>query len=198
MRKCVTPHPSGYAAHLPLKGKALQKGMIKMSKMNVRKMKMRCDVKGCKNVDSYCISRSAELGGVVICEDCLRDALAAIENYVEPKKKTDTKPPELFYSGIEDIVSEVSDNDDELSLAGEAAENDTSQKDVPNTENIQNTETDDVLQSVGDGVLDVPNTRTNSTNNEGTPHPSEKPTASKPTAPKRAAKKKTAERGNDK
>lgn len=146
--------------------------------MNVRKMKMRCDVKGCKNVDSYCISRSAELGGVVICEDCLRDALAAIENYVEPKKKTDTKPPELFYSGVEDIVSEVSDNDDELSLAGEAAENDTSQKDVPNT-------------------------RTNSTNNEGTPHPSEKPTTSKPTAPKRAtpkraAKKKTAERGNDK
>lgn len=190
-----------------------------MAKMNVRKMKMRCDVKGCKNVDSYCISRSAELGGVVICEDCLRDALTAIENYVEPKKKTDTKPPELFYSGIEDTVSEVSDNDDELSLAGEAAENDTSQKDAPNTENIQNTETDDVLhpvgdgepntetddvlQSVGDGVLDVPNMRTNSTNNEGTPHPSEKPTTSKPTAPKRttpkrAAKKKTAERGNDK
>ena len=176
MRKCVTPHPSGYAAHLPLKGKALQKGMIKMSKMNVRKMKMRCDVKGCKNVDSYCISRSAELGGGVICAGCLRDALAAIENYVEPKKKTDTKPPELFYSGIEDIVSETV----------------TPQAEMPNTE------TDDVLQSVGDGVLDVPNTRTNSTNNEGTPHPSEKPTASKPTAPKRAAKKKTAERGNDK
>lgn len=197
-----------------------------MAKMNVRKMKMRCDVKGCKNVDSYCISRSAELGGVVICEDCLRDALAAIENYVEPKKKTDTKPPELFYSGIEDIVSEVSDNDDELSLAGEAAENDTSQKDVPNTENIQNTETDDVLhpvedgepntetddvlQSVGDGVLDVPNTRTE----ELTPHPSpdgdtfpsrgrqndasSKERQKTAATPKRAAKKKTAERGNDK
>lgn len=197
-----------------------------MAKMNVRKMKMRCDVKGCKNVDSYCISRSAELGGVVICEDCLRDALTAIENYVEPKKKTDTKPPELFYSGIEDIVSEVSDNDDELSLAGEAAENDTSQKDAPNTENIQNTETDDVLhpvgdgepntetddvlQSVGDGVLDVPNMRTE----ELTPHPSpdgdtfpsrgrqndasSKERQKTAAAPKRAVKKKTAERGNDK
>lgn len=150
------------------------KGMIKMAKMNVRKMKMRCDVKGCRNVDSYCISRSAELGGVVICEDCLRDALTAIENYVEPKKKADTKPPELFYSGIEDIVSEVSDNDDELSLAGEAAENDTSQKDVPNTEDIQNTETEDV------------------------PNLSKKSTNSKSATPKRAAKKKTAERGNDK
>ena len=158
------------------------KGMIKMAKMNVRKMKMRCDVKGCRNVDSYCISRSAEMGGVVICEDCLRDALTAIENYVEPKKKTDTKPPELFYSGIEDIVSETV----------------TPQAEMPNTE------TEDVLQSVGDGVLDVPNTRTNSTNNEGTPHPSEKPTTLKPTTskptapkrttPKRAAKKKTAER----
>ena len=175
--------------------------------MNVRKMKMRCDVKGCKNVDSYCISRSAELGGVVICEDCLRDALAAIENYVEPKKKTDTKPPELFYSGIEDIVSEVSDNDDELSLAGEAAENDTSQKDVPNTENIQNTETDDVLHPVEDGEL---NTETEKL----TPHPSpdgdtfpsrgrqndasSKERQKTAATPKRAAKKKTAERGNDK
>lgn len=114
------------------------------------------------------------MGGVVICEDCLRDALTAIENYVEPKKKADTKPPELFYSGIEDIVSEVSDNDDELSLAGEAAENDTSQKDVPNTEDIQNTETEDV------------------------PNLSKKSTNSKSATPKRAAKKKTAERGNDK
>ena len=156
--------------------------------MNVRKMKMRCDVKGCKNVDSYCISRSAELGGVVICEDCLRDALAAIENYVEPKKKTDTKPPELFYSGVEDTVSERV----------------TPQAETPNTE------MEDVLQSVGDGVLDVPNTRTE----ELTPHPSpdgdtfpsrgrqndasSKERQKTAATPKRAAKKKTAERGNDK
>lgn len=154
---------------------------------------MRCDVKGCKNVDSYCISRSAELGGVVICEDCLRDALAAIENYVEPKKKTDTKPPELFYSGIEDTVSERV----------------TPQAEMPNTK------TDDVLHPVEDGVLDVPNTRTE----ELTPHPSpdgdtfpsrgrqndasskeRQKTAAAPkrATPKRAAKKKTAERGNDK
>lgn len=156
-------------------------------------MKMRCDVKGCKNVDSYCISRSAELGGVVICEDCLRDALAAIENYVEPKKKTDTKPPELFYSGIEDTVSERV----------------TPQAEMPNTK------TDDVLHPVEDGVLDVPNTRTE----ELTPHPSpdgdtfpsrgrqndasskeRQKTAAAPkrATPKRATKKKTAERGNDK
>lgn len=146
-----------------------------MAKMNVRKLKKRCDVRGCKSLDTFCISRSCEFGGsVIICESCLREALAAIENYVEPKKKTDTKPPELFYSGIEDIVSKVSDNDDELSLAGEAAENDTSQKDVPNTEDIQNTETEDV------------------------PNLSKKPTNSKSATPKRAAKKKTAERGNDK
>ena len=161
--------------------------------MNVRKMKMRCDVKGCKNVDSYCISRSAELGGVVICEDCLRDALTAIENYVEPKKKTDTKPPELFYSGVEDTVSER--------VTPQAETPNTETEDVlqPVENGEPNTETDDVLQSVGDGVHDVPNMRTE----ELTPHPSEKPTTSKPTAPKRttpkrAAKKKTAERGNDK
>ena len=144
-----------------------------MAKMNVRKMKMRCDVKGCKNVDSYCISRSAELGGVVICEDCLRDALTAIENYVEPKKKTDTKPPELFYSGIEDTVSETVDT--------------TSHS--PQTE-TPNTETEDVLQPVEDGG---PNTET-----EDVPNLSKKPTTSKSATPKRAAKKKTAERGNDK
>lgn len=179
------------------------KGMIKMAKMNVRKMKMRCDVRGCKSVDTYCISRSAELGGVVICEDCLRDALAAIENYVEPKKKTDTKPPELFYSGIEDIISETV----------------TPQTETPNTE------TEDVLQSVEDGE---PNTETEKL----TPHPpqavplplngkadnspregnadnatlkgegvktnSSKERQKTAATPKRAAKKKTAERGNDK
>ena len=172
--------------------------------MNVRKMKMRCDVKGCKNVDSYCISRSAELGGVVICEDCLRDALAAIENYVEPKKKTDTKPPELFYSGVEDTVSER--------VTPQAETPNTETEDVlqPVEDGEPNTKTDDVLQSVGDGVLDVPNMRTE----ELTPHPSpdgdtfpsrgrqndasSKERQKTAATPKRAAKKKTAERGNDK
>ena len=104
------------------------------------------------------------------------------------QKKTDTKPPELFYSGVEDTVSERV----------------TPQAETPNTE------TDDVLQSVGDGVHDVPNTRTE----ELTPHPSPdgdtfpsrgrqndastKERQKTAATPKRAAKKKTAERGNDK
>ena len=91
-----------------------------MKKMNVRKLKKRCDVRGCKSLDTFCIARSAELGGVVICEDCLREALAAIENYVEPKKKTDTKPPELFYSS--QVIDKPQDVENET-LSTEQDEN---------------------------------------------------------------------------
>ena len=149
-----------------------------MAKMNVRKMKMRCDVKGCKNVDSYCISRSAELGGVVICEDCLRDALTAIENYVEPKKKTDTKPPELFYSGIEDTVSETG----------------TPQNETPNTETEELTpHPPQAVPLPLKGKADNANLK-----GEGVKTNSSKERQKTAATPKRAAKKKTAERGNDK
>lgn len=151
-----------------------------MKKMNVRKLKKRCDVRGCKSLDTFCIARSAELGGVVICEDCLREALAAIENYVEPKKKTDTKPPELFYSSQvidkpQDVENETLSTEQDEKIGAEQKENATSE------ETYSPVISDSEVQEVRD--------ETSQSGEE------------KKAVPKRtraAAKKKTAERGNDK
>lgn len=48
-----------------------------MNAMNVKRVKRLCTVKGCKNTDSYAISRSSEMGGIIICRDCLTAALEA-------------------------------------------------------------------------------------------------------------------------
>ena len=66
--------------------------------MFVKKIKRVCGVRGCKNTDNvYAISKTREMGNSIIaCKDCLKEALASIENYVEPVKvKTERKP--LFY-----------------------------------------------------------------------------------------------------
>ena len=46
--------------------------------MNVKKVNRLCTVKGCKNTASYAISRSSEYGGIIICKDCLSEALEAV------------------------------------------------------------------------------------------------------------------------
>lgn len=66
--------------------------------MYIKKIKRRCDVKGCKNTDTFCISRSSEIGNsVIICKNCLTEALDAVENYTEPKKTAMSNPPALFF-----------------------------------------------------------------------------------------------------
>ena len=66
--------------------------------MYIKKIKRRCDVKGCKNTDTFCISRSSEIGNsVIICKNCLTEALNAVENYTEPKKTAMSNPPALFF-----------------------------------------------------------------------------------------------------
>ena len=58
--------------------------------MYAKKLKRRCSVRGCKNTVSYNISRSRELGySVIICEDCLKDAVEAIKS-AQPKKEQPT------------------------------------------------------------------------------------------------------------
>ena len=65
--------------------------------MYVKKIKRICGVRNCSNTDVFAISRSKDMSNsVIICKDCLKDALNSIENYVEPVKvKTEQKP--LFY-----------------------------------------------------------------------------------------------------
>lgn len=66
--------------------------------MNVRRVKRKCGVRGCKCTDSYAISLAGEVGNtVIICKSCLGKALGAIDDVpAEPTPKRDAIPP-LFY-----------------------------------------------------------------------------------------------------
>lgn len=61
--------------------------------MYVKKIKRICGVRGCKNKESYALSRSREMGNsVIICKDCLKEALSAIDKqYPEPKDEALTE-----------------------------------------------------------------------------------------------------------
>lgn len=60
--------------------------------MYIKQVKRVCDVRGCRNVGSYHISKLREIGySVIICEDCLRAAVAAIDGATEPKQAAETK-----------------------------------------------------------------------------------------------------------
>ena len=69
--------------------------------MNIRKVKRKCSVRGCKNTDCFAISKVREVGNsVIICASCLKDGVEAVEGYIpEPKKKHKTAPP-LFYNNV--------------------------------------------------------------------------------------------------
>jgi hypothetical protein len=71
--------------------------------MKVRRLKRMCAVKGCNCTDTFAITKTCEFGGVIICEECLRDAVIAIESggIYEPEKKTKSDVP-LFHHPSED------------------------------------------------------------------------------------------------
>lgn len=52
--------------------------------MYFKKLKRKCGVRGCKNTDNvFVISRNRELGhSIIICRDCMAEALNAADNYV--------------------------------------------------------------------------------------------------------------------
>lgn len=48
--------------------------------MYTRKIKRKCGVRGCRNTVSYALSKTREMGNsVIICEECLKASLDAIE-----------------------------------------------------------------------------------------------------------------------
>ena len=70
--------------------------------MYVKRLKRKCGIRGCKNIDTYALSKSKEVGSqVIICKSCLEEALEAINNLPdEPKAKTYKEPPALFFNHI--------------------------------------------------------------------------------------------------
>ena len=55
--------------------------------MNIRKIKRQCMMRGCKNTDTYAISKTREFGGVILCKECLKSALNMINVQENPKEK---------------------------------------------------------------------------------------------------------------
>ena len=72
--------------------------------MFVRQVKRKCSVRGCKNTECFAISKVREVGNtVIICKNCLSDALGAIDE-IDPKTKSNipsldnTEAPPLFFN----------------------------------------------------------------------------------------------------
>ena len=83
--------------------------------MFVKKIKRKCDVRGCKNIaDVYLISKRRDMSNTVaMCRDCLKEAFASTEGYVEvPKAKAEPKP--LFpHPELEVTLSSVAEKEPE-------------------------------------------------------------------------------------
>ena len=103
--------------------------------MYVKKVRRKCGVRGCKNIDTYTLSLSRESGNsVIICKSCLGKALGAIDEAVEEKSTlvSHTEAPALFFnsrigSKLADAVEtgELASGDEEelKKLVNEVAEN---------------------------------------------------------------------------
>ena len=54
--------------------------------MYVRKIRRKCGNRGCRNTSNvYAISKAREMGNsIIVCEDCLREALKTIEEANKP------------------------------------------------------------------------------------------------------------------
>lgn len=58
--------------------------------MYVKKIRRRCGNRGCRSTSNvYAISKTREMGNsIIVCEDCLRDALKTIEEANNPIEET--------------------------------------------------------------------------------------------------------------
>lgn len=70
--------------------------------MNIRYIKRKCGVMGCKNIGSFAISKINHFGNtVIICDSCLKEALEAAQTVGEPKAIQGSSPPDNpFYSHL--------------------------------------------------------------------------------------------------
>ena len=84
--------------------------------MFVKKFKRKCDVRGCKNTANvYLISKRREMGNTIaICTECLKDAQASIDGYVEEKKAIKVARPLFPHPELEVTLSSVTDEEPEL------------------------------------------------------------------------------------
>ena len=79
--------------------------------MKIKKIKRKCEVRGCKNTDTYSLTNTNEFGNsVIICEECLKKAVKAVAEYdpsAEKKTVSVPPPPLFFHGGIEKTAKNV-------------------------------------------------------------------------------------------
>lgn len=84
--------------------------------MYLKRIKRKCMVRGCKNTDTYTMSKTREMGNsVYMCKDCIAEADKAVKSYVEPEKtmvKKGIKP--LFFNSFLKTDTSVTENEPEL------------------------------------------------------------------------------------
>ena len=82
--------------------------------MFVKKFKRKCDVRGCKNTANvFLVSKRREMGNTIaICTECLKEAQASIDGYVEEKKVVVKDNAPLFHHPELDVtLSSVADDE---------------------------------------------------------------------------------------
>lgn len=83
--------------------------------MFVKKFRRKCDVRGCKNTANvFLVSKRREMGNTIaICTDCLKEAQASIDGYVEEKKAVVKVDKPLFpHPELEVTTSSVADTEE--------------------------------------------------------------------------------------
>ena len=68
--------------------------------MNIRMIKRKCGVRGCRELVSFAISKTREMGNsVIICKKCLAEAEKMARDYKVPEKpEKKSGVPGLFYN----------------------------------------------------------------------------------------------------
>ena len=68
--------------------------------MNIAMVKRKCNVRGCREVQSFAISKTRETGmSVIICKNCLEEAIKSVKDFKMPEKPVFSGAvPELFYN----------------------------------------------------------------------------------------------------
>lgn len=90
--------------------------------MYVKRLRRKCGVRGCRNIDTFSISLSREAGNTVnICASCLGKAFGAIDDVPEAvdSRTSRTEAPALFFNSriapvetpAEEAVEEVVEKD---------------------------------------------------------------------------------------
>jgi hypothetical protein len=77
----------------------------------VKKTKRKCGTRGCKNIETFSISKSREAGNsIIVCKECLTEALKTIEEQYEPVEFAKAEPVKATETPTEAITDEGNTN----------------------------------------------------------------------------------------